>query len=85
MFSQFSHPRRFAWYMQLIYRVRWDERAAVGVSKSGEHAVRRKKGIDVPQTILSTYCIKQYFQAFRAKGCNYLGLCNLNVARAHKT
>lgn len=84
MYVQFSNPRRLAWQMALFDHVRGTEGVAVGVEHKWEtRSDENKLRADVPQTMLTIAASNVIPKSFMQKAATYLGLCNLNVVRAH--
>ncbi|KAE9147609.1 hypothetical protein PF005_g8342 [Phytophthora fragariae] len=85
MYVQFSNPRRHASQMELFSRVRGTEGVAVGVEHKWETRSEENKlaSSGVPQTMLTIAASNVIPKSFTQKTDAYLGLCNLNVMRAH--
>ncbi|KAE9315093.1 hypothetical protein PF008_g19324 [Phytophthora fragariae] len=85
MYVQFSNPRRLASQMELFSRVRGTEGVAVGVEHEWETRSKENKlaSSGVPQTMLTIAASNVIPKSFMQKAATYLGLCNLNVVRAH--
>ncbi|KAH7468562.1 NAD-specific glutamate dehydrogenase [Phytophthora ramorum] len=85
MYVQFSNPRRLAWQMQLFSKVRGTEGVAVDVEHKWETRSDENKlaSSGIPQTMLTIAAPNVIPKSFMQKAATYLGLCNLNVVRAH--
>ncbi|CAI5728485.1 unnamed protein product [Peronospora effusa] len=85
MYVQFSNPRRLAWQMELFSRVRGTESVAVHVEHKWETRSDENKLASgtIPQTMLTIAASNVIPKSFMQKAATYLGLCNLNVVRAH--
>ncbi|GMF48500.1 unnamed protein product [Phytophthora fragariaefolia] len=85
MYVQFSNPRRLARQMELFSRVRGTEGVAVDVEHNWETRSEENKlaSSGIPQTMLTIAAANVIPKSFMQKAATYLGLCNLNVARAH--
>ncbi|KAG6946360.1 hypothetical protein JG688_00016093 [Phytophthora aleatoria] len=84
MYVQFSNPRRLAWQMDLFSKVRDTEGVAVDVEHKWEtRSDENKLGSGVPQTMLTIAASNVIPKGFMQKAATYLGLCSLNVVRAH--
>jgi len=85
MYVQFSNPRRIASQMALFYRVKGTEGVAVDVEHGWEKRSDENKLSDgnVPQTMLTIASSNVLAKSAIQKAATYLGLCELNVVRAH--
>ncbi|RLN91750.1 hypothetical protein BBJ28_00018869, partial [Nothophytophthora sp. Chile5] len=86
MYVQFSNPRRLAWQMQLFRNVQGTEGVAVDVEHGWEKRSEENKlasGGGVPQSMLTIAASNVIPKGFMQKAAMYLGLCQLNVVRAH--
>ncbi|KAI9981659.1 hypothetical protein PInf_009415 [Phytophthora infestans] len=84
MYVQYSNPRRLAWQMELFSQVRGTEGVAVDVEHKWEtRSDENKLGGGVPQTMLTIAASNVIPKGFMQKAATYLGLCSLNVVRAH--
>ncbi|OWZ19667.1 NAD-specific glutamate dehydrogenase [Phytophthora megakarya] len=84
MYVQYSNPRRLAWQMELFARVRGTEGVAVDVEHNWEdRSDENKLGGGIPQTMLTIAASNVIPKSFMQKAATYLGLCSLNVVRAH--
>ncbi|CAH0517460.1 unnamed protein product [Peronospora belbahrii] len=85
MYVQFSHPRRLAKQLELFQRVRGTEGVAVDVEHKWEIRSEENKFVSsgAPQTMLTIAAANVIPKSFMQKAATYLGLCNLNVVRAH--
>ncbi|KAH7477137.1 hypothetical protein PRIC1_001157 [Phytophthora ramorum] len=85
MYVQFSNPRRLAKQLELYQRVRGTEGVAVDVEHKWETRSEENKyaASGVPQTMLTMAASNVIPKSFMQKAATYLGLCNLNVVRAH--
>ncbi|POM61881.1 NAD-specific glutamate dehydrogenase, partial [Phytophthora palmivora] len=84
MYVQYSNPRRLAWQMELFARVRGTEGVAVDVEHNWEdRSEENKLGGGIPQTMLTIAASNVIPKGFMQKAATYLGLCSLNVVRAH--
>ncbi|EGZ10852.1 hypothetical protein PHYSODRAFT_548626 [Phytophthora sojae] len=85
MYVQFSNPRRLASQMELFSRVRGTEGVAVDVEHKWETRSEENKlaSSGVSQTMLTIAASNVIPKSFMQKAATYLGLCNLNVMRAH--
>ncbi|TDH66115.1 uncharacterized protein CCR75_001397 [Bremia lactucae] len=85
MYVQYSNPRRLAWQMKLYAEVSGTEGVAVDVEHQWETRSDENKlgGGSVPQTMLTIAASNVLPKSFMQKAATYLGLCNLNVVRAH--
>ncbi|KAE9044954.1 hypothetical protein PR001_g1434 [Phytophthora rubi] len=85
MYVQFSNPRRLAKQIELFQRVRGTEGVSVDVEHNWENRNEENKyaATGVPQTMLTIAASNVIPKSFMQKAATYLGLCNLNVVRAH--
>ncbi|KAL3672072.1 hypothetical protein V7S43_002736 [Phytophthora oleae] len=85
MYVQFSNPRRLAKQMELFHRVTGTEGVVVDVEHNWESRSEENKYATsgVPQTMLTIAASNVIPKSFMQKAATYLGLCNLNVVRAH--
>ncbi|KAG7399981.1 hypothetical protein PHYBOEH_007322 [Phytophthora boehmeriae] len=85
MYVQFSNPRRLAWQMNLFNKVRGTEGVTVQVEHNWENRNEENKlaSHDIPQTMLTIAASNVIPKSFMQKAATYLGLCKLNVVRAH--
>lgn len=85
MYVQFSNPRRLAWQMELFERVRGTEGVTVQVEHKWETRSDENKlaTSGIPQTMLTIAASNVIPKGFMQKAATYLGLCKLNVMRAH--
>ncbi|OWZ23165.1 NAD-specific glutamate dehydrogenase [Phytophthora megakarya] len=85
MYVQFSHPRRLAKQLELFQRVRGSEGVVVDVEHNWESRSTENKyaSSGVPQTMLTIAASNVIPKSFMQKAASYLGLCDLNVVRAH--
>ncbi|RAW43304.1 hypothetical protein PC110_g479 [Phytophthora cactorum] len=84
MYVQFSHPRRLAKQMELFHRVKGTEGVVVDVEHNWEsRSDENKYATAAPQTMLTMAASNVLPKSFMQKAATYLGLCNLNVVRAH--
>uniref|UniRef100_M4BDQ0 Glutamate/phenylalanine/leucine/valine/L-tryptophan dehydrogenase C-terminal domain-containing protein n=1 Tax=Hyaloperonospora arabidopsidis (strain Emoy2) TaxID=559515 RepID=M4BDQ0_HYAAE len=85
MYVQYSHPRRLAKQLELYQRVRGTEGVAVDVEHKWETRSEENKFVssDVSQTMLTIAASNVIPKSFMQTAATYLGLCNLNVMRAH--
>ncbi|KAK1946548.1 NAD-specific glutamate dehydrogenase [Phytophthora citrophthora] len=85
MYVQFSNPRRLAWQMELFNKVRGTEGVTVDVEHNWETRSEENKltSAGIPQTMLTIAASNVIPKSFMQKSATYLGLCNLNVVRAH--
>ncbi|KAE8907792.1 hypothetical protein PF003_g8239 [Phytophthora fragariae] len=85
MYVQFSNPRRLAKQIELFQRVRGAEGVSVDVEHNWETRNEENKyaATGVPQTMLTIAASNVIPKSFMQKAATYLGLCNLNVVRAH--
>ncbi|RLN59394.1 hypothetical protein BBJ29_008502 [Phytophthora kernoviae] len=85
MYVQYSNPRRLAWQMELFERVRGTEGVAVQVEHNWENRNEENKlaSHGIPQTMLTIAASNVLPKSFMQKAATYLGLCKLNVVRAH--
>ncbi|DAZ94639.1 TPA: hypothetical protein N0F65_010726 [Lagenidium giganteum] len=85
MYVKFSNPRRIAQQMALFYRVKGTEGVAVDVEHGWENRSEENKlsGGNTPQTMLTIAASNVVARSSIQKAVTYLGLCNLNVVRAH--
>ncbi|KAI9997640.1 hypothetical protein PInf_001571 [Phytophthora infestans] len=84
MYVQFSHPRRLAKQMELFARVKGTEGVVVDVEHNWEsRSEENKYATAAAQTMLTMAASNVLPKGFMQKAATYLGLCNLNVVRAH--
>ncbi|UIZ21305.1 hypothetical protein KXD40_001076 [Peronospora effusa] len=85
MYVQFSHPRRLAKQLELFQRVRGTESVAVDVEHKWETRSEENKFVSsgAQQTMLTIAASNVIPKSFMQKAATYLGVCNLNVVRAH--
>jgi glutamate dehydrogenase len=85
MYVQFSNPRRLAWQMNLFHKLCGTEGVAVDVEHDWENRSEENKLASggVPQTMLTIAAANVIPKSFMQKAATYLGLCNLNIVRAH--
>lgn len=85
MYVQFSNPRRIATQMSLFHRVQGTEGVAVDVEHGWENRSEENKlsGGKLPQTMLTIAASNVLAKSAIQKAATYLGLCELNVVRAH--
>lgn len=85
MYVKFSHPRRIASQIALFNRVKGTEGVAVDVEHGWENRSEENKlsGGNAPQTMLTIAASNVLAKSITQKAATYLGLCNLNVVRAH--
>jgi glutamate dehydrogenase len=85
MYVQYSNPRRLAKQMELFQRVHGTEGVVVDVEHKWETRSEENKyaASGVPQTMLTIAASNVIPKSFMQKAATYLGLCNLNVVRAH--
>lgn len=85
MYVQFSNPRRIATQIALFNRVKGTEGVAVDVEHGWEKRSEENKlsGGTLPQTMLTLAASNVLAKTMIQKAATYLGLCELNVVRAH--
>ncbi|TMW67939.1 hypothetical protein Poli38472_007611 [Pythium oligandrum] len=85
MYVQFSNPRRIAQQIELFNRVKGTEGVAVDVEHGWENRSDENKlsGGNAPQTMLTIAASNVLARSAMQKAATYLGLCDLNVVRAH--
>lgn len=85
MYVKFSNPRRLAQQIALYERVRGTEGVAVEVEHGWEKKNEENKlsGGNAPQTMLTLAAANVLAKSMMQKAATYLGLCDLNILRAH--